>query len=177
LVGGEEGALSYYRDVEVDKVVSIIKSLQKARPLWHFDSEKQLGSKNSDGTINDNVLNIGIMSFYKEQIAKINAALKDPDKGALSSDDFYQIKCGTVDTLQGKEFDIVILSTTRSNARTNAAESLGFIHYSKSRINVALSRARRLLIIVGDMNTMGRNDSFSKLIDYTKKVGIVEGEI
>jgi hypothetical protein len=27
------------------------------------------------------------------------------------------------------------------------------------------------------MNTMGRNDSFSKLIDYTKKVGIVEGEI
>ena len=45
--------------------------------------------------------------------------------------------CNTVDSYQGKEFDIVIISGVRCNNYVTPAKSLGFIQYSPSRINVA----------------------------------------
>lgn len=56
------------------------------------------------------------------------------------------IEVDTVDSYQGRDKDIVIFSTVRSNSRND----IGF-QKSDKRINVALSRARRLIIIVGDM--------------------------
>jgi superfamily I DNA and/or RNA helicase len=55
------------------------------------------------------------------------------------------IECNTVDAVQGREADVVIFSVTRSNDK----EKAGFLN-ELSRINVALSRAKELLIIVGD---------------------------
>jgi superfamily I DNA and/or RNA helicase len=56
-----------------------------------------------------------------------------------------EIECNTIDTIQGREADVVIFSVTRSNEDRRAG-FLGEI----ARINVALSRAREVLIIVGD---------------------------
>lgn len=55
------------------------------------------------------------------------------------------IECGTVDAFQGREAEIVIFSLTRSNP----ARKLGFVR-ERPRLNVALSRARDTLIVVGD---------------------------
>ena len=55
------------------------------------------------------------------------------------------IDIATVDSFQGRECDVVIYSTVRSNA----ARKIGFLRDYR-RLNVALSRARDLLIIVGD---------------------------
>jgi superfamily I DNA and/or RNA helicase len=144
--GLEEGKPSYFRVVEAKKTISILSEIVT-----------KLKGKEPK---------IGIISFYKKQIDIINKDLEEFPQDILSL-----IECNTVDSFQGKEFDIVILSTVRSNAFQTAGESLGFIHYSKSRINVALSRAKRLLIIVGDERTLGRNDIFAGYIKYVKEVG------
>ena len=70
-----------------------------------------------------------------------------------------------------KEFDIVIISGTRSNTHADSRKSLGFIDCSASRINVALSRARKVLVMVADADTYRRNSHFSNFIEYVKDEG------
>lgn len=132
------------RPAEADKVIEILQEIVRKNPQKSYK--------------------VGIMSFYKGQVELIKGLLaeKFPDEV------LKKIECNTVDSYQGKEFDIVLLSTTRSNREIEIEKSLGFIHYSTSRINVALSRARRLLVVVGDSETMGRNDVFNSYIQYAK---------
>lgn len=135
------------RPVEADKVIELLQEIVRKNP--------------------DKSYKVGIMSFYKGQVELIKNLLaeKFPDEVLKN------IECNTVDSYQGKEFDIVLLSTTRSNREVEIEKSLGFIHYSKSRINVALSRARKLLIVIGDCETMGRNEVFRHYISYVKENG------
>ena len=75
-----------------------------------------------------------------------------------------RIEVGTVDSFQGKEFGIVFLSLVRSND----TDSLGFIE-SKNRMCVALSRAIKCLVIVGDSGILKYNNAEEKipaLIDF-----------
>ncbi|MCH5165493.1 MAG: AAA family ATPase [Clostridiales bacterium] len=133
------------RHAEADKVIDIIQEIVRKNPQKSYK--------------------IGVMSFYKGQVELIKALLSDK----FPDDILKKIECNTVDSYQGKEFDIVLLSTTRSNREVEIEKSLGFIHYSKSRINVALSRAKKLLIVIGDSETIGRNSIFDNFIKYTKK--------
>lgn len=93
---------------------------------------------------------VGVISFYKEQITQLRALLErdlDPELFAL-------VRLGSVDAFQGREFPLVILSVVRSNRD-------GFVGFLRlpNRINVAMSRAQRQLIIVGDSHTVAaRND-------------------
>lgn len=163
----QEENSSYYRQHEIDKVIEIIKAIRKNNPDFNFESDKSLNDKNND------VLNIGILTFYKKQAEKIQEQLMDSKHG-FEKAECREISCGVVDALQGKEFDIVILSTTRSNNYPSKSESLGFIHYSRSRVNVAFSRAKRLLIVVGDASTMRKNDIFNDFYEYVEENGCLE---
>ena len=60
---------------------------------------------------------------------------------------------GTVDAFQGKEFDVVLLSVVRSNQETEQSKRVGFLA-NDNRLCVAFSRAKRLLIAVGDSKTV-----------------------
>jgi len=140
-------AHSYARECEAERIIEIIKNFLS----------KNEGRK----------LDIGIISFYKGQVELINQRLKD----SFPSSVLDSISCNTVDSYQGKEFDIVIVSGTRSNSHTDSRKSLGFIDASPSRINVALSRARKLLIMVADADTYRRNTHFGNFIEYVKDEG------
>jgi superfamily I DNA and/or RNA helicase len=145
--GMEQGKPSYFRPAEVDKILDVIKDIVQ--------------------TSGGKMPSIGIISFYKQQIQLIEEAITAKYPSNVTT----CIECGTVDSFQGKEFDIVFLSTVRSNVFQTADVSLGFIHYSPSRINVALSRAKRVLAVVGDAETLGRNEIFKKYLDYVKVRG------
>jgi superfamily I DNA and/or RNA helicase len=145
--GLEEGKPSYYRMPEVEKVVNVLKEIFL--------------------NLNDQKPKTGVISFYKKQVEIISNKIKETFPQNITG----LIECNTVDSFQGKEFDIVVLTTVRSNTAQTAGESLGFIHYSRSRINVALSRAKRLLIVVGDANTFSKNDIFFDYIKYVKGAG------
>ena len=77
--------------------------------------------------------------FYKGQFLALLEALPASLK----------VECLTVDACQGAEFDYVLISPVRSNGR----KAIGFVADSR-RINVAVSRAKRMCIILGDHRTM-----------------------
>lgn len=98
-------------------------------------------------------LTFGVISFYKAQAEYIRHQL-----GTLGEND-KRLRIGTVDSFQGMEFDVVFLSTVRTvpqpwkstnDAREKQAQSL-FGHLCLyNRLNVSMSRQKKLLVVVGD---------------------------
>ena len=117
---------------------------------------------------------IGIITFYLAQANEIGARLKSFPM------EFQQcVECGTVDAFQGKEFDVVILSTVRSNAYLNHRRRVGFLD-NPNRLCVAFSRAKRLLIVIGDAETVAGSatqpviPSFESFYELCQKEGYHE---
>lgn len=112
-------------------------------------------------------LSIGVITFYSGQVDLINELAEKNGYTEKQADGSYhtaiqysrtqdgreKLRIGSVDSFQGKEFDIVILSTVRSNeiARVDGNESkvFGFLTL-ENRLNVAFSRAQKMIIVVGD---------------------------
>jgi hypothetical protein len=122
---------------------------------------------------NDTRLTFGIIAFYSAQVTEIWKALCEVDIAERTDDGIYQIvnayretrnnegklverlRVGTVDAFQGKEFDVVFLSMTRSNDIKAVSEEWYLKKYGflmlENRLCVAMSRQQRLLITVGDL--------------------------
>ncbi len=77
-----------------------------------------------------------------------------------------QIRVDTIDSFQGQEADVVYISLVRSNER----QELGFLRDYR-RMNVALTRARRGLFIIGDSATLAGDTFFNALIDTIESQG------
>ena len=108
----------------------------------HWDTLKEEYKRNEEKEI-------GVISFYGRQVSRIKKNVR-PRARQLG----LRIKINTVDKFQGMERNIVIVSTVRSNKAVHGTgieenHKAGFAD-SPERLNVALSRARRLLIVVGN---------------------------
>lgn len=94
-------------------------------------------------------LSIGVICTYGDQARKVKEVLKSEKvKTDAFKTDLEKMIISTVDDFQGDERDIIILSMVR-NPENPARSNPGFI-LAYQRINVALSRARKLLIVVGN---------------------------
>ena len=93
---------------------------------------------------------IGIISPYADQVKIIQE--KTP------------VEVKTVDGFQGREKEIIIISTVRSNDYGN----IGFLSDLR-RLNVAITRAKRKLIIIGNTDTLKANPTYSRLIDFARE--------
>jgi hypothetical protein len=96
---------------------------------------------------------IGIITPYSEQLQLLRAEMRRVVSTAGSLD----IEYNTVDGFQGKEKDIIIISTVRGND----SGSIGFLSDTR-RMNVALTRARVGLFVVGNASTLGQNNQIWK---------------
>ena len=85
---------------------------------------------------------VAVISGYSAQVELLTTRIDIEDLERWRN---IQIEVATVDSFQGRECDVVIYSTVRSNSE----QRIGFLK-DRRRINVALSRARDLLVIVGD---------------------------
>ena len=129
----EQDSTSMYNSGEAKVVVELIKKLN------NYFKENQDKEK----------LSIGIICTYADQARKIKELMKfEKVKTDAFKTDAEKMIVSTVDDFQGDERDIIILSTVR-NPENPARSNPGFI-LAYQRINVALSRARRLLIMVGN---------------------------
>jgi len=86
-------------------------------------------------------LRTAVIAMYQDQVAGLRSELRGVQVPGLAVD--------TVDAFEGEEADIVIISLVRSNEE----ERIGFLKKAQ-RLNVAVSRAKRLLVVVGDPATV-----------------------
>lgn len=111
-------------------------------PTWSNQREIELVKELIDQLIDNNptVEQLAVLSPYRQQVERLEIALG-----------LHAKYVHTVDSFQGKEADIVVISLVRVNNLGTPEERLGFLTLP-NRINVLLSRARRLLILVGSYN-------------------------
>ena len=116
----------------------------------------------------NNSLSIGVVTPYKKQAELITDSLTS--EGLIGG-----VAVGTAHVYQGQEKDIMIFSTVVSSGMDHS--SAMWISKPPNVLNVAMTRARRQLIIVGDMDYCGNNFSgeiLGKLSQYCKKIQKLE---
>ncbi len=100
---------------------------------------------------------IGIISPYNAQVERLVTLLGDR---------WPELEISSVDGFQGREKEAIIISLVRSNDEGQ----VGFLS-EKRRLNVAITRPRRLLVVVGDSETLSQNVFLKKLCEYLTDVG------
>jgi superfamily I DNA and/or RNA helicase len=97
---------------------------------------------------------IAVIAPYAAQVRWLRAHCEDRD-----------LEIDTVDGFQGREKEAVVISCVRSN--TNG--EIGFLADTR-RMNVALTRAKRKLIVVGDSSTLAGNDFYASMLEYFESI-------
>ncbi|ASZ11832.1 AAA family ATPase [Chitinophaga pendula] len=106
----------------------------------------------------DSFPSIAVISPYKQQIQVLKEQLQhSPALQAYGN----KISVNTIDSFQGQERDIVYISMTRSNTDNN----IGFLSDIR-RMNVAMTRARKKLVVIGDSGTLSQLPFYSDFITY-----------
>ena len=110
----------------------------------------------------DTFPSIAVISPYKQQIGVLKEQLlHTPVLQALGN----KIAVNTIDSFQGQERDIVYISMARSNAEGE----IGFLSDIR-RMNVAMTRARKKLVVIGDSATLCRLAFYADFISYAEKM-------
>ena len=121
---------------------------------------------------------IAIISPYREQVIHIREGIAEDERLAplakmLLRDGIddpnigpKQLVVQTIDGFQGQERDLVYLSLVRSNDKAE----IGFLKDYR-RMNVAMTRARQLLVVIGDSATVGADDFYQAFLDYVDREG------
>lgn len=171
----EQSGTSRINEKEVEVVKRVLQYLKNAKGFEEYFSHWEK-IKNEDKRLQEQ--EIGIISFYGHQVKKLQDIRQYAQK-----DLGLPIRLKTVDKFQGMERNIIIVSTVRSDKITNGGlqgknSDIGFAK-APERLNVALSRARRLLIVVGNLNFFesfkdkNGNAIYRNAIDIIRKEGLV----
>ena len=128
--------------------------------LQHLATYLQQITGESDGKI---PFSIGIISPYRHQVAWLKEqVVSHPQLHAFLTN----ITVNTIDSFQGQERDIVYISLTRSNADN----VIGFLSEIR-RMNVAMTRARKKLVVIGDSATIAQFPFYADFIEYVEQAG------
>lgn len=147
---------SYKNDAEIKAVKSVIKALTQAEGFHEYiHSQERMEYKE-----------IGLITFYSAQKRELKRL---EQSGSLDRYNDYRID--VVDRFQGMERNIVIVSTVRSNHYNG----IGFAKEIE-RINVAFSRARSLLIVIGNRDLFYTKYNYRKSIDAMETIDIKQIE-
>ncbi|XP_004642527.1 RNA helicase Mov10l1 [Octodon degus] len=111
---------------------------------------------------------IGVITPYRKQVEKIKILLRNVD--------LMDIKVGSVEEFQGQEHLVIIISTVRSSEDRFEDDRyfLGFLSNSK-RFNVAITRPKALLIVLGNPHVLVRDPCFGALLEYSITNGVYTG--
>ena len=102
---------------------------------------------------------IGVISPYSAQVTEVRKSLRKDGR-------HKGIEVSTVDGFQGREKEIIIISMVRSNPTC----TIGFLS-NERRMNVAVTRAKKLCVLIGDSATVSKNSFLKSLCDYFREHG------
>jgi len=174
---------SYENDGEVKAITSILKALTKASGFSAFQ----------DYFTKDEEKEIGIITYYMPQMTRIKNSLyshftkaewKNFEQNKFNNEFQIPFRINTVDRFQGMERNIIIISTVRSNRQikedngrkievdnTKYPFALGFAK-ELQRVNVGFSRAKRLLIVVGNESHFSHKPEYAEAISKMHRVDV-----
>jgi hypothetical protein len=147
------------------------QSIESGRPRWHNPAEAKvvvelLKRLKLQGEPPKESPMLAVLAPYRAQVARIARQIDGVKAGAKSALTEFrgfthdQRICGTVDSAQGSEADLVIVSLVRNNHRTGTP-ALGFLR-DRRRMNVLLSRARQQLVLVGSLEFLRESSRHAK---------------
>lgn len=99
---------------------------------------------------------LGIITPYSAQVNLL--------REYISFDEYKELEISTVDGFQGREKEVIILSLVRSNRKSE----VGFLADNR-RLNVAITRAKRMVILICDVSTVSNDDFLKKMVDFFSK--------
>ena len=174
---------SYENDGEVKAITSVLKALSKASGFSTFQ----------DYFTKDEEKEIGIITYYMPQMTRIKNSLyshfkkaewKNFEQNKFNNEFQIPFRINTVDRFQGMERNIIIISTVRSNRQikedngrkievdnTKYPFALGFAK-ELQRVNVGFSRAKRLLIVVGNEAHFSHKPEYAEAISKMHRVDV-----
>jgi len=117
-------------------------------------------------TLSENDLempSVGIITPYRAQINHIKDEFLSDEK-CTPYEEFITIN--TIDGFQGQERDVIYISLVRSNGDNE----IGFLSDYR-RMNVAMTRARKQLVVIGDSGTIGIDNFYGDFIKYVEEIG------
>ncbi|NXO09196.1 SDE3 helicase, partial [Oriolus oriolus] len=150
---------SFFNTAEIEVLVHYLKKLLQSR------------GKGSCPTVSPK--EIGIISPYRKQVEKIRKAITSLDPDLQKLPDIRQLKVGSVEEFQGQERHVILISTVRSCStylRFDQTFRLGFLKNPK-RLNVAITRAKALLIVVGNPAVLSKDPHWHRFLRYCKEEG------
>lgn len=109
----------------------------------------------------ENFPSIAVISPYKEQINILKDLLV---QSSTLLEHGNKISVNTIDSFQGQERDVVYISMTRSNTDNR----IGFLSDIR-RMNVAMTRARKKLVVIGDSATLSQFPFYAEFISYAEQ--------
>ncbi|MGQ1784994.1 MULTISPECIES: AAA domain-containing protein [unclassified Saccharicrinis] len=128
--------------------------------LKHF--RQYFGGLESQGIGSE--ASVGVISPYKAQVKLLQVNFKGVEEEFEKCN--LQLSVNTIDSFQGQERDVIYISLVRSNEKGE----IGFLADTR-RMNVAMTRARKKLVIVGDSATIGQHSFYGRLLDYVNEIG------
>jgi predicted DNA helicase len=108
-------------------------------------------------------ISLGIVTPYRAQVDHLN---KLADASSVLEPVRHLLNINTVDAFQGQERDVIAISFVRSNEKSE----VGFLGDIR-RTNVAMTRAKKKLIMIGDSATLAAHPFYSNLLDYVQNLG------
>ena len=136
--------------------------INKAEAVLTLDTLQQYFERISKQRLLDERIDVGIISPYRAQVQYLRRLLM---KREFFKPFRRQISINTVDGFQGQERDIIVISLVRSNDEGQ----IGFLRDLR-RMNVAITRARMKVIILGSRQTLARHTFYRQLWQYIKNL-------
>jgi len=124
---------------------------------------KQLIEQYEQSNKQNRKITIGIISPYKEQVQYLTLKISEDE---YLKQFLPQIAIKTIDGFQGQERDVIYISLVRSNDN----QEIGFLSDIR-RMNVALTRAKKKLVVLGDSATFGNHPFYKSFLDYAESIG------
>lgn len=122
----------------------------------------------------------GVITPYKQQVREVKRSLSGliaslGKSCSPSTAPRETIEVNTVDAFQGREKDIIIFNCVRSNENTHSLQAaLGFL-VDERRLNVAITRPKHFLMIIGDSRTLCRSKVWRALVEECMRGEAMEG--
>ena len=132
--------------------------VNKGEAEYTLNTLEEYFNKIGKQRILDESIDVGVISPYRAQVQYLRHLIR---QRAFFKPFRRLISVNTVDGFQGQERDIVLISLVRANDKGE----IGFLRDLR-RMNVAITRARMKLIILGDAATLARHPFYKKLFDY-----------